>query len=428
MRPPPRDKYYGLGASALRSLGRLALGVGLVRVGGGEVYGVFALLLALEVVAITLATCLSMAPLMTLAPQTPLEQRGALFHFAAERHRRGLLILTLLGVALYPLVRGWGVTPFGCLTFALAAYSNCYGLLFRGWQRASFRSERVLGAELFATGGPLLGLGAALLGAADPLEATLAGYAIGGLAAWALLRLGLPARGLPLAPERAQELRRMGGEMLKGSLAYSLCSRGQPFVLGALGGPVVVALFAGALALTGPLRMFSAAVDGILRPRLALAAGQAPALGLGERFRRTLGLALGLQLGAALVGALGFWLLGERVVSLLYQGELPGLAGLLSLALGYVAVEAVGSTLVVAAQTRFAAEGAALATRCRVLCSLVSLVLLWPACVAGAGGALLALLACEGLFVFLLGAGILRAAHPASLGETHEAPLRPART
>lgn len=392
--PPRLDKLFSLGATATRSLGRLALSVAVVRALGGRAFATYALLLVVETVALTLLVCRSAAPLTTLAPGRPPAERPALLAWAWRVQRWDVGVASALGLAAAWLARPWlpleVALPFLCAT-ALSGLARTP----RGWRLARFQAHRVFASELLSALPPLALCAAVLAGQAGSLAGLFWAMSLGNLAALAAL-YERPAPSRP-RPELQHEAERMGRSMLAGSLGYSLGSRSQPFALAQVGGAALVAPFAAALTVSGPLRMLSMATDVVLRPRLAHARRDRAAFG------RLLAGAGALQLACGLSGLAALLLVGDPLVRLLYGSELPGLRAALGWALGYVTLESLASSGVVALQARGGALGAATATRLRLGVSLLSLALLLPACAwGGVAGAFLALIGCELAFLGLV--------------------------
>ena len=397
------DKYLSVAAAGARSVARLAVGVALVRIAGAEALGQYALLVAAEVVLQTAAACLATAPLQTLGPRS----RSDLLGYAAARLALVLLPAALLGAALVPAAERWGIPPLAAVGFGLSALLGSWAQLHQGWQRTRFRSGSVLTCELAVGAASLLALAAPI---GDPLTrlgwTLAAAHAASG--AWLRRRAG-PQRPR-LAPAERREFRELGWAMFLGSLAYSATARVHPFLLGELAGLEAVALCAAALGLSGPLRMAGGAIDGVLRPRLALLAGGDRA----RRRRRVFAAAQGLKLAAACAALAGALLAGEPLARALYGDALPGLGMLLPLALGYAALETLGSGVVVALQTGRGAAGARWATRARVGAGALLLALLPAACREGAGAALASLLGCELVFLGAAALGLTRLSNRAA--------------
>lgn len=408
---PAHDKLFATAATATRALGRLCLSVAVARAFGAEGFATYALLLVVETIALTLASSRAQSPLVTLVPRQPRALQGALLRALGRRLLRDLGWGALLLLALTPWL---GLPPQLVLAFTASTAGACLARLGQGWRLATFAAQRVLLSELAALALPLAVCLLALAGALPPLESPLTLLYAAGALGQGLALASLWERVAPgdLCPELAREASGLARAMLAGSCVYSACSRLQPFALGHLRGLVAVAPFAAALTVAGPLRVFSAAVDVVLRPRLAAADP--------DLRPRLLARALGAQVAAALA-ALGFLTFaGELALDLLYGGVIPGLRSCALLAALYVGVESLGSTLTVSAQVEGAA-GARRATRTRVLVSGVSLLALGP-CVwfGGAQGALLQLAGVEALFATLMligsrvGGPVSQAAIPAS--------------
>lgn len=392
--PPRSDKVFSLLATATRSLGRLALSIAVVRALGGEAFATYALLLVVETVALTLLVCRSAAPLTTLAPGLPAEERPALLAWAWGVQRRDVALAAALGLALAPFLRAWLPLEVA-LPFLAATALSGLARTPRGWRLARFQAKRVFWGEALSALPPLAVCAAALAGQGGSLVTLFLAMTLGNLAALAVLYERPPAA--QPTPDQQREAERMGRAMLTGSLGYSLGSRSQPFALAQVGGAALVSPFAAALTVSGPLRMLSMATDVVLRPRLAHSRQDAPA------FNALLLRAGALQLGCGMIGLSALLLVGEPVVQLLYGSELPGLEAALAWALVYVTLESLASSAVVGLQARDGASGAAAATRFRLGVSLLALVLLFPACSwGGVAGAFLSLIGCELAFLGLI--------------------------
>jgi O-antigen/teichoic acid export membrane protein len=417
MSPPPRDKAYAFLASGTRSATRVLLGVLLARLGGEVCFAHYALLLIVEVILSTLVSCLATTPLQTLAPRAgPLSTQ--LLGFATQRLWRALALAALLLVVAFPLAQRWGISLEAYAGFVTYCVFTNGVRFFQGWERARFRSGRALWAELWAWALPLC----ALAGTAS-LPGSLLSRAWWFLAcgnAFALAFLLCGERATPataaVAPWR-REFLALGKPMLIGSIAYSICSRTQPFVLEGASGTAAVATFAAAIALTGPLRVFSMAIDAILRPRLALlrrAAAIRPLL-VTLVLKGSLG---ALTAGVVLAG-------GPKLIDWIYGDAVRELAPALLAALCYVTLEALGSSAVVWLQVTRGSEGARLATRARIRVCALGLAALYPSCAwGGPAVALLAMAGCEVLFLGL----VVRAAQLATRSEVSTRGVSPLNT
>ena len=399
MSPSRWDTLWVVAATGLRSLGRLALGVALVRVAGAEVFASFALLVALEVVAATLTQCLATAPLVTLAPQLGPERAASLHAHVSATAQRWLRAGTLPAAGVAWLATG--VAPSLALLFAVACAGVCAVQVEQGWYRARFASHWALLGDVLALGGAGGGLALGAWLGRDPLVALLTGQVLGLGAAWWVMRS--PAPSGEVGPALQQRLRGLAKPMLIGSLAYTASSRLYPFMLEWTADVAQVAIFAAALTLSAPVRVGASACAAALRPRLAACDWSR---GWPTPLRLCLaGVGAGAWIGAGLAAMGGGWL-----ADAVYDGRLPGVAAVLTTCVLYASAEALGTLCVVGLQVRDGAAGAEQATRLRIACGVVSALTLVPACRWGAGGAYVALLLVELGFLGGVGLALLRGA------------------
>jgi O-antigen/teichoic acid export membrane protein len=407
-----RDKWYGMSRIGINAAARMGFGVALARLAGTEVFALYVGLLTVEVVATTLCGAGWVTPIGNLAPRLPAGPREAFVRAAVLRTLRAIAVGGLVGAAALPAaVALGGLEPATWLAFCAGTAAWLASTACAAAWATGFRSLRGLLGQGF---GHLVTAGGLALVAtigADPLRTFFVAAALGhGLgAAW--MFVGLP-RGDRLDPGWRREFARHGRVVLGGSVANTLCTRVQPFVLAIVGGAGAVAMFGAANTLVGPARVFAGAIGEVLRPRLALHQGVA---GDPQRGRRALRLALGL-LGGLGLGMLGLAVLaGEEVAVLVFGADFAGLGRVLPAAALFVLAAATVHVLVVALQTHSSA-GAAVATRARVVAAIAALLAVWPACALdGARGAFVAMTGAELLFVLVALPSLLaiRAPRPA---------------
>lgn len=416
------DKWFGMMRIAVNAASRMVFGVAVARLAGPDAFACFVGLVTVEVLAATLLAAGWITPFTSLAPRLAPEQRDALLHAGVRRAFRATAVCGAILLLAAPLASVVAAVPipvhaaFCASTVAWLASSTGAAAL-----TARFCSARALWAQGVAQLVPAAGLlWAALVPALDPLLAFFAGNALGhGLAAIVAWRT-LPAT--TAAPDEAagDQLARYGHVVLAGSVANSLCTRVQPFVLAAVAGAPAVAAFGAANTLVGPARVFSGAIGEVLRPRLALHQG---GHGDGARGRRAVALGVGASAALGLALLVLFVVAGRPVGELVFGPGFEGLARTLPWAAAFVLVSSVVNVLVVAMQTR-SLLGTATATKARIGAALLSLAAVWPACAAdGAAGAFAAMTAAELVFLgvavrFLAAAGGEPAAAAATVGAT----------
>ncbi len=139
-----------------------------------------------------------------------------------------------------------------------------------------------------------------------------------------------------------------GRSILIGSLSNSACSKVAPFVLENIGGLIAVASFGATWTLLGPLRMISGAINGILRPRLALYINS----GNIEGFNGLLQLALISIVIVGSFGTLATAFIGPFLIEVLFDPSLRNAGFLLPLGMAYSTLDVVTTTQMIALQTK----------------------------------------------------------------------------
>ena len=389
------DKYFAFGAEIVRSLSRMALGVLVARWAGPESYAVFVLLLAVEVIVHTATNSLFAMPAATLAPGLAREERDALLRVGAHRHGAVTLLACVLALPLVPLLaRDAGVAVYlgFAATLGLAGVQN----YLRTWLSATFRARGMFAAELPST---LLPAGVLALLAWSGGHDLMAAYwwlrALGATVSvlWMLCSVVGESSDAEPPEGTARGLTRMGRHMFLGSLANSVSSRLQPFVLAMVATAADIGVFGAASTFVGPLRMQSVALASVLRPRLALHHGRR------DRRAALRAVALGLLLscGAGLGLTVLFLLAGEELARLVFgEAFAVPLAGVLPWAASYASLAGGTAILAIVLQT---VDSAATTARLRAMAGAVSLGLLFPFCAKwGPTGAFSALLFAEVLY------------------------------
>ncbi|MHC5003209.1 MAG: lipopolysaccharide biosynthesis protein [Planctomycetota bacterium] len=406
------DKYFALGGNLVRAGARMLIAVGLARMAGAEAYAQFVLLVAVEVIVQAISSSYYVAPMVTVGPAYPAVAASAVYRACLIKLLRWLGFALALGLLATPIAARHGIPPVTHVGFCLSAAAWALAAGGRGWRCAVFDARRALVAEGLGWGVVLAGLALAVVCDWPLMPAFWWASAAGG--ALAVLVLGWPAdTGTCLGRQEPvqRRLRSMGRHMTAGTIANSICSRIQPFVLSAAAGATIVGIFGAASTLIGPLRVLSMAMSGVLRPRVALHFGR----GEPHEVRRMLSLAMAafLVTGAGLLAV--FVLSGPAIVDVVFGPSFRGLERVLPWAAAFAAIEAVGASLVVVVQAGLP-NGAAVATRVRTAMTVVALAVMWPACsLYGAAGAFAAATAVEAAFVGLM-IWVLRAGVPVDEG------------
>ena len=393
------DKWHGVLRVGVNAGARMALAVAVARLAGTSSFAVYVALVTVEVLASTLLTAGWLTALGSIAPRLDADPAAALLRHG---HRHALRIAACIAGVLAscaPLGPWFGVRFEVGLAFAGATGAWLASTAVATVLVTSFRSRAALIGQAAGYLPGFLALGVAWRVGCDPLVPLFLGLAGGQLAAscWMRTRLPMQGSGDPVAAH-LNEVAAAGRVVLVGSVANSVCTRVQPFVLAAVGGPVAVGLFGAANTLVGPLRVVAGAVGDVLRPRLALHAGvRGDAARRRRLVRRTL---LGLSGGGLLLIGLGV-ASGEAIGRGVFGARFGGIGTVFPAAALFVALAAVVHVLVVAMQTQ-SLRGATVATRARSWAAGVAVSLVGPACaVDGARGAFLSMAAGEVVFLLL---------------------------
>ncbi|MFO1052016.1 MAG: hypothetical protein U1F36_07365 [Planctomycetota bacterium] len=392
------DKWHGLLRVGVNAVSRMLLGVMVARAAGAFSFAIYVGLVTVEVLASTLLTAGVLTAIGSIAPRLDATEGNALLRYGLRRAIRISILITALLAACSPVAAQLeihdGILPlFATSTGAWLCSTATATILV-----ARFRSRPALVGQGLAYLPAFAAVAWADHCGTDPLLALFAGSTGGHLLAVVIMQRALPeGSGEEVRPRVRAEVAAAGRIVLFGSVANSLCTRVQPFVLAAFGGPVAVGLFGAANTLVGPLRVLAGAVGDVLRPRLALHQGERGDPRRASRLIRSAWIAL---LVCGVLGTIVAAWFGEGIGLRVFGPRFGGLGEVLPAAGCFVLLAAIVHVLVVAMQTQ-SIEGAAVATRARTVAAVISLLLVAPACsVDGARGAFLSMILGEGLFLF----------------------------
>jgi len=402
--PGKRDKFYALADSAGRSMFRLLSAILVARLCGPAMYAVYVLCITIETVATAIPNAVNLSPMLSIGPGLKDDCREGFLWRVSRRHVRWSLWLALFGALAAPLLVEEHISAWTWVAFAAALFASGAVNAARSRQQARFHSRSVFWADFGGLALPLLV--ALMLHDASP-DVLLTGYFAAMALGFGVATLAMN-RQLPSSTEVPDDVmrrfHRMGPPMATGSVANSVCSRVQPFVLQAAAGAGAVGVFGAAATTIGPMRLLAMALSSVVRPRLALFAGHEDQRGAWRMLNKV----CVLLAACGVAGVAGAWLLGEWLVGLVFGPEFAAVGELLPLAFVFASLEATAAIMVVALQT-LRENGAATATRLRIAVSVLALVIVWPACsYAWAAGAFTALCATELLFLLLAYAAIRR--------------------
>ena len=383
------DKYYALGGQIIRALGRVVVGALAARVLGPEAYAPFVLLVAIEIMLLSLLAAYCASPMQSMIPAAPEDRRPPLLRIAIRKQIKLGVIMAAGTVLTCVLLLGYDwflSTAFGLALVAGAAFQAT-----RAGAMSTFRARITLFGEVAGVIIPVaMALGAHAIGL-DPLPALWLGIAVaGGVGASMGLRR-LPRSDAVATREERRDLHRLGLVMGYGSVAYSLGSRLHPMIVAAVLTAIDLAMFGVVLALSGPPRLFSAALTSVAHPRLAAAAGD-PA-----RARRLAFLIMAISSGGAAIMTIASIPLADLGIWLVYGDEYAAAAPLLPWAVAYAGIASVGSLYTVILQTSSRAN---VASRARVVASAIGLASALPLMqAAGSTGAFVSLILGEVAFI-----------------------------
>lgn len=393
------DKFWAFGGEVGRSATRFLLGILVARWAGPEVYGIYVLLITVEVILHTVANSIWAVPMGTIAPALESEPRKALIAHAVRRHWQatwasGLALLLSMPFALAHMPTSHYLAF--AATVVLAGGLN----IRRAQMVTSFRAQPMFFCDFGTTLFPIVAVGVAWFTSRDVVLAFWASRAIGSALSIVALKFVAPIEA-GAADVDLTRMKSMGKHMLLGSMANSVCSRVHPFVLAAVATPLQLGVFGAANALLGPMRMLTMAVAGVLRPRLALHFGQNG----GKKGWLVTTVAFGVMGVGGVVGTLGLVFLGTLVAELVFGGEFEGLGRLLPVAAVYATIASINNVGAVVIQT---IDSAKTTTKLRTWSGVLSILLVWPACAGwGEFGAFYSLILAEGYYLVAGGMRIL---------------------
>mgnify|MGYP006086425699 CR=1 FL=1 len=395
------DKFYSMADSGILSLGRLAVGVVLARVAGAEAFGEFVLLTTIGVIIMSLVTAKYFTPMIVLTSGALDVGKGRVIGWFKARLLRVHLVGIVLGVTGLTVVNFFDFDLWIYLAFIASTLSGLELCFYRSRMQSEFRMRRGLNADILG----LLSMGGVMylmwFHFDRPALGFWIGSSIGSGCAIFLMRRCLPENrdanigSIELEKTELMETTRMGNSMFVGSMANSICSRVQPFVLASVGGTIAVATFGVAWSFLGPIRMLTASLTGVLRPRLAKFRQKEDWVAFNRYSRlscRTLGVvgAVGVVIAAVLGPNIAVFVFGEPMRSAGY---------LLPIAFAYATLDAVTTVQMISIQAK-GASGAAWATKQRIHVAVLSLVLIGPSCYYFEGwGAFGALLVSESVYL-----------------------------
>ncbi len=400
------DKLYSVLDSSIISVSRFAGGIVLTKLSGPEALAQYILLTAIMTFAQSIPSALRLTPMINLATGKTNMERERIFRWTHRQVRQSIIAGILIGALCYPFSVYCGLNPALYFSFVAATLLGLELQFQRAYSQARFKMKRTLVADLagVALHAATTGIVWALLN--SPMIGFWLGLSLSSLLSILIISQGNNPKlarhqstsNLKKLNQAIEHARSSGKAMLIGSLANSTCSRLAPFILQTVGGLLAVANFGAAWTILGPMRMISGAINGTLRPRLALYSNS----GDQEAFNRVLSLTI---LGTLVIGAIGTvtsFFTGPFLIRTLFDPSLEQASMLLPLAVIYATLDVTTTTQMIALQTN-REDGAKLAAKLRIYSATISLTLIYPAIHwMGAIGAFLALLTAE--LAYLVGA------------------------
>jgi len=393
------DKHFAFLDNMLRSLARFGISVLVARLAELDRYATFVLAASAEIATQSVITSVAIAPMISLASGRSGRDEKAVYDRGRLLTRRIVILTATIGLLAAAFAGRFGISASMVLGFSASTVAWSLVLWTRGRLSAGFRSRQGFIGDLAGLAVAMALTVAAASSGLDVVAAFWWSNAAGGFVAWALMMKGC-STGRPTALDSASHRRfgDMSRAMTVGTVAVAAAGRIQPFVLASVGGAALVGLFGVVATLIGPMRLLSMSLSNLLRPRFSLYSNTDRP----ERLRSTMAAAVVLVLLAGGCGTLFSAVLGGTFVRMLFGTSFTVPAGVIPLAAIYATLEAVGAIGVVCVQVVLA-NGAAVATRRRVVVTATTLALLWPACarfgVAGAFGTVAVL---EVVFVIAL--------------------------
>ncbi|MCH6258087.1 lipopolysaccharide biosynthesis protein [Puniceicoccaceae bacterium K14] len=400
------DKLYSMFDAAMLSVSRLLVGVVIARTSGVDDFSQYILFTAISVIFTNLVSSRFITPLSNLAAGRSRDERRKVYHWARIRIRRTHLVALCLVLVAGIFVAEGAIAWLVLLGFGLASVLELERYRLRTQLQIGFEMKR--GALADAAGIAIMGIifAGGIVLFELPVLFFWWGSVVGSLVSIILMNpnseKGSPNDSDELGEADSRSLESIGSTMLIGSVANSACSRVQPFALKTLGGSIAVASFGAAWTFVGPIRMLTAALGGMLRPRLALYHNRGDKKSFQSLARRVNAL-LGACGGAGVLFSAFF---GTEAMIFVFGDSLKSAGILLPFALAYGTIDAMTSMQMIGLQV-LGKKGAQAATRLRITTAVASVILLIPSCYYwGALGAYGSLLVAEaiygvGAFVYL---------------------------
>lgn len=393
------DKIYSFLDSGVISLGRFFSGIALAKLSGADAFAEYILLTTLLFFVHSIPASLRIIPMVNLTTGRPRAEQWPLIRWSRRQARYSLASIALLGIAGFPIAVGKGIDPWVYSGFALSTIVGIELLFQRAQAQTLFRMKAAFMAD--ATGLLLhfAGILLCVILGGSPMIGYWWGLAVSSIYSVVRISRTVERSGSTAQDRESKEktgsaiaqARYDGRSILVGSLSNSACSRLAPFVLKSVGGLLAVANFGVVWTLLGPLRMVSAAISSILRPRFALYVNTFDEAGFDKLFNRTL---IGVAaMGSACSAAAVY--VAPYLIEVLFDPSLREAGLMLPLAMAYATFDVLTTTQMIAMQTRVK-KGAKIAAKLRMASAIVSVALIFPLTqFYGAMGAYVALLASE---------------------------------
>lgn len=389
------DKWWGVATVGLNSLFRLVFSVAIARAGGPDVFAVFVGLTTAEIVANSVLSSAVVTPMVSIAPAVHGDRRASFLRLCLRRNHRAAALLALVSMMAAPLATRLGVDAAVHAAFCAYLFVWLAGNGTGGALAAGFRNSRAAAADVLGYSIQLGGTSIAWYTGAPLLLMFFSAGVVGHGLAWWWMEAAIPRAAAGADGGVVARARVLGRDIAIGSIANSLCSRTQPFVLAWSGGPHSVSAFGAAQTFVGPVRTLATALGEVLRPRLAVYSRRPGGELEAERsLRRCLVVVGGIAIAMFAIAAV----LAEPLTGFVFGSAFVAVADVLPWAALFAGAASIVSILVVAMQLR-SSRGAFAASRLRIGAAVLSLLAVFPACALdGARGAYAAMAATEVLF------------------------------
>lgn len=392
-----RDKFYGLADSILSSIFRFGCGIAVARFGTTDEFAGYILLITAAVIFQTLPNTSRLIPLLNRGTGAAPQQYEHLCIWAQRGVERAALVFILVGaVVLFT----WPQLPINyltCIGFLIAVAAQLWQQYYRTRLQLEFNQKHAVIAtsissciHLFATAF-IWQQGISLLAAfwwGAYLAALTNGY---------YMRQHCKKIKKIRHLERTQYIQQAqtdGLHMLRGSIANSVCSRIQPFLLSIIVSTQAIAFYGALWTLIGPLRLFSIAITNLLRPRLALFHNNNQP----HQFQRFYRSAILSITTFGIIACILAALFGTTIVQTFFGLDLAPAGTWLSLALLYATLDAMTTSQMIALQIKHP-EGPRLSSKLRINAATISLLLVIPASYTlGIAGTFLSLILAESYY------------------------------